>query len=157
MAFMAGVTKWLKEAKDKAKDLFSGTGGEDRLRGALAACCWVAAADGKYDPREIDSIVHAMKMEFPDVPEHKVMQILGELKAYFEFGVEYGISKFKGMISKLQGDKVAPTIPAICCAVGGADDDFDDDEKAVVREICKLLTIGNPRAPSGAQLTYDNG
>ena len=32
----------------------------------------------------------------------------------------------------------------VCCAIGAADGNFDDDEKAVVRKICAELNL-NPK------------
>lgn len=62
----------------------------------------------------------------------------------FEFSPEIGKQEALKAIAKFSGKpEVGCVIVGVCSAIGSADGDFDEHEKAVVRHICGVLGL-NP-------------
>ncbi|MEC9292489.1 MAG: TerB family tellurite resistance protein [Pseudomonadota bacterium] len=118
--------------------------GPDYLKACAFLGAGVAAADGSIDDSEVQVLV-------------AVMRDMEELKAYGDDeimdAVSAGVGKWKiaPAIGKMETQKLLKALDnekqqyalAIGCAIGGADGDFDDDEKALISDFAKLVGI-NP-------------
>lgn len=112
--------------------------------GAMAMCALVAAADGRIDHTE----------------RRKTAGLIASNKALSHFPSEELLQKFEWYCDKLSGDfdfgKLEATatigklrtkpeqgraVIQIGVIIGGADGNFDDHEKAVVREACNAVGI----------------
>lgn len=112
--------------------------------GAMAMCALVAAADGRIDPTE----------------RRKTAGLIASNKALSHFPPEELLQKFEWYCDKLSGDfdfgKLEATatigklrtkpeqgraVIQIGIIIGGADGNFDDHEKAVVRDACNAVGI----------------
>lgn len=135
--------------KIKIGELSAGLGTElskyknkDVLQGMMAGCAYVAAADGEISPTEKQKMQGLVRNSAITkvYDADTAIKIFNEFAGKFAFEFEAGKSEALLAIGKLKGDPaVARMIIRGCIIIGGADGDFDDQEKAVVREICREL------------------
>lgn len=114
------------------------------LEAVIAACAMLAAADGKITPDEkakmTGFIQRAEELKHFNMTE--VIQIFGKYADNFDFDLTVGEAECLRVIGKLKGKPdQARLIVRIACAIGMADGDFDDDEKAAVRKIALELGL----------------
>lgn len=112
------------------------------LTGMMAGCAYVAAADGEIQPAEKQKMANLVRnssvTSVYDAGE--AIKIFNHFAEKFEFDFQVGKSEALLAIAKLKSDEgVARLIIRGCIIIGGADGSFDDNEKAVVREICREL------------------
>ncbi|MFJ6658831.1 tellurite resistance TerB family protein [Streptomyces sp. NPDC091377] len=111
---------------------------------SMAMCALVAAADGTVDPAERQRVAQL-------IATNEVLQNFDalELRKRFEENLDKLAADFAfGKVSVLQEIAKAKKKPAearavvqIGIVIGGADGDFDKDERAVVREACYALDL----------------
>ncbi len=113
---------------------------------AMAACALIAAADGTIDASErkktASYITKSEALAVFDVAElqQKFVSYCDKLSADFDFGK----IEMLQIIGKLRGkEEQARTVIQVAIIIGGADGNFDDDEKMAVRDICNTVGI-NP-------------
>lgn len=132
----AGLDTELKKHKSKGV-----------LQAMMAGCAYVAAADGEITPAEKQKMQGLVRnSSITSVYDgDEAIKIFNEFAGKFAFEFEAGKSDALMAIGKMKGDPaVARMIIRGCIIIGGADGNFDDYEKAVVREICREL--GQPPA-----------
>jgi tellurite resistance protein TerB len=117
------------------------------LEGVVAGCALVAYADGVVKPEEKQKMMGFLQtsdvLSVFDVTE--VIKAFEKAAKGFEFDAAIGEANALQTIGKLKGkDAEARLMVRVCCAVGAADGDFDEDEKAAVRKICGELGL-NPK------------
>lgn len=114
------------------------------LEAAVAASIAVSAADSTIDSEEKQKLAKFITM-------HEVLKLFksNDVMAYvtkytdlFEFDNAMGMQEVLKAVGSIQ-DKPdqARTMVLLACAIGGADGDFDDSEKAVVRSIIKAANL----------------
>ncbi|MEU6732498.1 tellurite resistance TerB family protein [Streptomyces physcomitrii] len=111
---------------------------------SMAICALVAAADGQVDPSERRRVTQL-------ITSNEVLQNFdaNDLQRRFEQNLDKLVADFAlGKVSVLQEIAKAKKKPAearavvqIGIVIGGADGDFDKDERAVVREACFALDL----------------
>ncbi len=63
----------------------------------------------------------------------------------FEFDYQIGQAGALQAVAKVKNKEAeARLMVRVCCAIGAADGNFDDQEKAIVRKICTELSL-NPK------------
>ncbi|MBC6462100.1 tellurite resistance TerB family protein [Actinomadura sp. HBU206391] len=111
---------------------------------SMAMCALVAAADGSVDPSERQrtaSLIatNEVLQNFPaDDLQRRFNDYVTKLTTDFDFGkvsILQDISKVKKKPAE------ARAVIQIGIIIGGADGNFDDGEKAVVREACYAVDI----------------
>jgi tellurite resistance protein TerB len=116
----------------------------DLMEAITAGCALVAAADGTIATSEKQKMLGYM--ENSDALKHydkatvitSFQQHVGRLE--FDFGI--GKAEALKVIAKLaKRPDEARLLVRVCCAIGASDGDFDDKEKAVVREMCRDLGL----------------
>ena len=139
---------WLKENITKARENLTAEVAKFKNRtfmeAVVAGCALVAAADGTVDASEKQKM--AAFLERSDELKHfdirQVIEVFNKAVGDFEFDQAIGKTNALQTISKVRGkDDQARVIVRVVCAIGAADGDFDDDEKAVVREIALELGL----------------
>ena len=114
---------------------------------SMAMCALVAAADGTVDPAERQrtaSLIagNEVLQNFPaDDLQRRFNDYVAKLTADFDFG-KVAVLQDIGKVKKKPAE--ARAVIQIGIVIGGADGDFDDAEKAVVREAC--FAVGLPPA-----------
>ncbi|MFG3319546.1 tellurite resistance TerB family protein [Streptomyces sp. NPDC048171] len=111
---------------------------------SMAMCALVAAADGTVDPAERQRVAQLISanevlQNFPaDDLRRRFEENLDKLTADFAFG-KVGILQEIAKARKKPAE--ARAVVQIGIVIGGADGDFDKDERAVVREACYALDL----------------
>ncbi|MFI8947624.1 tellurite resistance TerB family protein [Streptomyces sp. NPDC053750] len=111
---------------------------------SMAMCALVAAADGTVDPSERQRVAQLIAtnevlQNFPaDDLRRRFEANLDKLTADFAFG-KVGILQEIAKAKKKPAE--ARAVVQIGIVIGGADGDFDQDERAVVREACYALDL----------------
>ena len=60
----------------------------------------------------------------------------------FEFDYNVGKAEAIKAITKMKTKpEVAKALVALCCSIGASDGDFDNDEIALVKEMCSMLGV----------------
>lgn len=140
MSFMS----WLTGAKQGLADGVKRFNNRTFLDATVAGCALVAAADGSIDSDEKQKMVGFLKInEALQVFDLKTaVDRFNEFAGQLEF--DHGIGKdecLKAIAKCSSNEEQSRMLVRVCCAIGAADGDFDDDEKEVVREICKKLNL----------------
>ncbi|MFD0021166.1 tellurite resistance TerB family protein [Streptomyces sp. NPDC058382] len=106
---------------------------------SMAVCALVAAADGSIDASErqrVASLIAGNEVlrNFPaEDLQRRFDDYCQQLTADFGFG-KVSLLQIVGKVSKKPTE--ARAVIQIGIVIGGADGDFDDNERAVVREAC---------------------
>ncbi|WP_217163398.1 tellurite resistance TerB family protein [Streptomyces sp. AC512_CC834] len=138
--FKESASQMQTQLVSKKNDLKSGA-----FRDAsMAMCALVAAADGTVDPSERQRVAQLISTNevlanFPaDDLRRRFEDNLDKLTADFAFG-KVGILQEIAKAKKKPAE--ARAVVQIGIVIGGADGDFDKDERAVVREACYALDL----------------
>ncbi|MET9830341.1 tellurite resistance TerB family protein [Streptomyces sp. NPDC006385] len=111
---------------------------------SMAMCALVAAADGTVDPSERQRVAQLIAanevlQNFPaDDLRRRFEENLNRLTADFDFGK---VSVLQEIAKARKKPAEARAVVQIGIVIGGADGDFDKDERAVVREACYALDL----------------
>lgn len=117
------------------------------LETVVAGCVMVAYADGVVRPEEKQKMMGFLRNS--DVlsvfTTEEVIVVFDKYAKQFEFDHQIGQASALQAIAKLKGKETeAKLMVRVCCAIGAADGNFDDNEKAIVRKICAELGL-NPK------------
>lgn len=117
---------------------------KDFAAGSMAMCALVAAADGSVDPTERSKTAGLITSNdtlsiFPAAElREKFDHYCDKLTSDFDFGKIEALQA----IGKLRGkDVMARAVIQVGIIIGGADGNFDADERKVVREACLAVGI----------------
>jgi tellurite resistance protein TerB len=111
---------------------------------SMGMCALVAAADGTIDPSERQRTAaliasNPVLQNFPaDDLQRRFNDYVAKLTADFAFG-KVSVMQDIGKVKKKPVE--ARAVIQIGIIIGGADGDFDDTEKAIVREVCFAVDI----------------
>lgn len=135
-------TSWVKETTNNLKTEVIKFKNKDFLAATVASCALVAAADGTISSEEKQKMIGFMKhsdaLSVFDTSE--AVALFEKYSGNFSFDPAIGKAECLKVVSKLKKrPDEARLVIRVCCAIGAADGDFDDAEKAVVREICAEL------------------
>lgn len=118
----------------------------DLMDAILAGCALVAAADGTVSSEEKSKMLGYVRNS--DVLKHydssQVIDTFQKCIGKLEFDFAMGKAELLKIISKVaKKTDESRLLIRVCCAIGGSDGNFDQQEKRVVRDICLELGI-NP-------------
>ncbi|WP_072691623.1 tellurite resistance TerB family protein [Rhodococcus marinonascens] len=114
--------------------------------GAMAMCALIAAADGRIDASERQKTAalimsnEALKVFAPEDLRQKFDWFCDKLQGDYDFGKVEATATIGKLKAKPEQARAVIQIGII---IGGADGDFDADEKAAVKEACFAVGI-NP-------------
>ncbi len=142
------MMEWLKkfgeDAKKQLRDQVARYKNQDFLEATVAGCALVAAADGNISSEEKQKMVKFMSLS-QELKVFSAVAIAAAFKPHadlLEFEFEIGKMGAMQSIVKIKNNTdMAKVMVRVCCLIGAADGNFDDDEKAAVREICAALGI----------------
>jgi tellurite resistance protein TerB len=141
---------WLKTNVAATREKLATEVGKFRNRefmeGLVAGCALVSAADGNIDSAEKQRMTGFIQ----NSAELKVFDLGDVIKSFnaycekFEFDAEIGKAEALRAVGKLRSKPdAARLLVRVCRAIGSADGDFDESERAVCRTICTELGL-NP-------------
>ncbi|SDC65399.1 tellurite resistance TerB family protein [Rhodococcus tukisamuensis] len=112
--------------------------------GSMAMCALIAAADGRIDPAERQKTAalimgnESLKVFTPDELREKFDWYCDKLQGDFDFGKVEATATIGKLKSKPEQARAVIQIGII---IGGADGNFDEHEKATVKEACFAVGI----------------
>lgn len=141
---------WLKTNAAATRDKLTTEVGKFRNRdfmdALVAGCSLVAAADGNISSSEKQRMTGFIQ----NSSELKVFDLKDVIKTFngycekFEFDAEIGKAEALKSIGKLRTKPdAARLLVRVCCAIGSADGDFDETERAMCRTICNELGLNS--------------
>lgn len=117
---------------------------KDMLEAVVAGCALVAYADGKVELSEKTKMLGFIQ----NSPALSVFGMSDVVKSFDNYMAGFGFDLTIGKAQALNAMGKLKTRPeeariavAVAISVGGADGNFDDAEKAVVREICAVVGL----------------
>lgn len=144
------MLNWLKQNTEQARAKMAAEVSKFKNRSFMEAvvsgCALVAAADGNIDSSEKQKMAgfigRAEELQHFDM--RQVIEVFNKTVGDFEFDHAIGKASALKTIAKVKGnEEQAKLLVRVVCAIGAADGNFDDDEKAMVREIARELGL-NP-------------
>ena len=112
--------------------------------GSMAMCALIAAADGRIDPseRQKTSGLIATNQSLSHFPPAELQQKFDWYCDKLSDDFEFGKVEATATIGKLRAkSEQARAVIQIGIIIGGADGNFDDQEKAAVRSACHAVGI----------------
>lgn len=141
---LGGFSNWLSNTKSGLKDGVKRFKNKDLMDAIVAGCAVVAAADGKIDASEKQKMSGYLgrSEELKVFNMTDVIDRFNHFAGNMEWDAMVGKQEALRAIAKFKGKhEVGRIIVGVCSAIGAADGDFDDKEKAVVRDICNVLDL----------------
>ena len=117
---------------------------KDMMEAVVAGCALVAYADGKVDVSEKAKMLGFIQSskELSIFGMSDVVKSFDNYMAGFGFDLTIGKAQALNAMGKLKSKPEEARIAvAVAISVGGADGNFDESEKAVVREICAVVGL----------------
>lgn len=144
MSALGGFQSWLSNTKSGLKDGVKRFKNKELLDAIVAGCSIVAAADGSIDASEKQKMSgflnRSEELKVFNMPD--VIERFNHFAANLEWDALVGKQEALRAIAKFKGKlEIGRIIVGVCCAVGSADGDFDEKEKAIVRDICNVLEL----------------
>jgi len=142
-------TDWLKKNVTEARETFNAEitkfKSKDLLEAVVAGCALVAYADGNVTSEEKQKMMGFLRTsdQLKVFDSGDVIKIFQKYVEKFEFDNTIGVGEVMQAVGKFRGKPQAQLVVRVCCAIGAADGDFDQKEKAVVRRMCSELGL-NP-------------
>lgn len=143
--------EWLKqrfnEVSANLKNEVTKIRNKSFLEAVVAGCTLVAHADGTVSSAEKQKMLgflHSSEV-LSVFDTNEIITLFDKYAKQFEFDYQIGQASTLQAVAKIK-DKVdeARLMVRVCCAIGAADGNFDDSEKAAVRKICAELAL-DPR------------
>ncbi len=141
---MSSFQSWLNKTKTGLQDQVSRFKNKDFMDAIVAGCAVVAVADGTIDSAEKQKMAgyigRTEQLKVFNMSE--VIDRFNHFAGNMEFDVMVGKQEALRTIAKFKSKpEVGRVIVGVCCAIGAADGDFDELEKAAVRDICNVLNL----------------
>ena len=113
------------------------------MEAVVAGCAYICTANGQIKSEEKQKMIGYIKQseELSVFDTNDVILFFNKMIEKFNFDEHIGKTEALTIISKLKGKEEARVMVSVCCAIGASDGDFDDKEKAMVREICRELNL----------------
>ena len=144
------MLEWLKTnataARDKLSVQVSKYKNREFMDAVVSGCALVAAADGDISSSEKQKMVGFIQRskELKAFDEKDVIKSFNAICDQFEFDPQIGRAQALRSISQLRKkEEAARLLVRVCCAIGSADGNFDDSERAACRTLCNELGL-NP-------------
>ncbi len=145
MAFTDWVKRNVTNARETMNNEITKFKSKDLLEAIVAGCALVSYANGSVLPEEKQKMMGYLKNS-DQLKAFDSSDVIDKFQSYIsklEFDTTIGTGEAMQAIGKFRDKQQAQLIVRVCCAIGAADGDFDDDEKAVVRRMCSELGL-NP-------------
>ncbi len=140
----ANIKEWLNKQSNSAKDMMTRYKNKEFMDAVVAGCALVAAADGNISDSEKQTMGQYMQNsdELKVFDMGEVIKRFNHFVANFEFNAMIGKAEALKAVGKIKSNPEASRLLIrVCAAIGMADGEFDDSEKAVVREMCHELGL----------------
>lgn len=138
------IKDWLNQQKTSAQESISRFKNKEFLEAVVAGCALVAAANGKIDESEKETMAGFIQRN-EALKVFDMAQVIASFNKFtgnFEFNAMVGKAEALRAVHKIKAnDEAARLLIRVCCAIGMVDGDFDQSEKRVIKEICLELGL----------------
>ncbi len=138
------VLDWLKNKSTNLTEEVKRFKNKNFMDAVVAGCAMVAFADGVIKPEEKAKMAGFIQRNeaLNTFDMSKVIEGFEKYVKGFEFDILIGKGEALKAIGKIKkSSEEAKLLVRVCCAIGAADGDFDQDEQNVVKEICRELGL----------------
>ncbi|MEE4379078.1 MAG: tellurite resistance TerB family protein [Candidatus Competibacteraceae bacterium] len=139
---------WLKnrvqEVSANLKNEVNKVRNKSFMEGVVAGCALVAYADGVVKPEEKQKMMGFLRTSeaLSVFSTDEVINTFEKFAKNFDFDLAVGEANALQAVGKLKSkESEARLMVRVCCAIGAADGDFDESEKAAVRKVCQELGL----------------
>ena len=139
MAFNA-FKDFLDDVRKSGETLFARVKDADTFRRVVSGAFLIARADGVFDASEKSALAKLIAKDLSQFKIDDITAALDKAMAKIEFDAGLGKLELLDDIAKARGES-AELVMRTCCYIGAADGKFDENEKAVAREICARLGL----------------
>lgn len=144
MDLLGKFGRLLGSAKDELSTQVGRFKNKSFMQGAISVCAYIAfASDGvnAEERQKIADFVRNSDLLKVFRPE-EIVEFLNKRLASFEFDMEIGKGEALSYILALKNDPAAAQLALrVGVSVAKSDGDFDEKEKAAVRELCRALAL----------------
>ena len=146
MAFTDWLKKNVTEAREALNKEITKFKSKEFLDAIVAGSAMVAYADGTISAQEKQKLMGYLRTseQLQVFDQNDVIKQFQKYVEKFDFDNTIGTGEAMQAIARFRDKPQAQLIIRVCCAIGSADGDFDDDEQAVVRRMCNELGL-NPK------------
>ncbi len=138
----AKFTDFLASCRDRGVEAMARIKDKATLNRFVWACFLIGRADGTFDSKEKEATAKLIKNRLPHYTIDDILQAISKAEDKISFDVTHGTQELMDEIGKATGDDAVAIIRG-ACFIGGADGDFDDQEKEIVRQLCSRMNL-NP-------------
>ncbi|MEG6522004.1 tellurite resistance TerB family protein [Desulfotomaculum sp. 1211_IL3151] len=140
----SGIKGFFNSTKSTLLDSVKRFKNKEFLDAVIAGCALVAAADGHIDSAEKTKMLGYIQRS-EELKVFDTSKVIERFNHFTEnFGFDHTIGKaeaYKAIMKMRSNREAARVVVSVCCAIGMADGNFDEQEKAVVRDICREIGI----------------
>jgi tellurite resistance protein TerB len=113
------------------------------MEGTLAACALVVNANGIAKPEEKRKMIGYIKgnEQLKVYDTDTIINVFEKYYNKFDFDAEIAKGEILQSISKIKDSNEAQLLVRVLIAIGSADGDFDNNEKACVRDVINTLGL----------------
>ncbi len=144
------MLNWMKDKGNEVRARLSAEVSKFKNRAfmeaTVASCALVAAADGTISSEEKQKMAGFIRNsdELKNFTMPDVITFFEKIVGNFDFDAAIGKAEALKVIGRLRSNpEQARVMVRVACAIGASDGNFDQKERAVVREICVELGL-NP-------------
>ncbi len=142
----SNVKDWLNQQTTSVKESVTRFKNKEFLEAVVAGCALVAAADGRIDSKEKETMAGFIQRneDLKVFDMTTVIETFNKFSSSFEFNTMIGKGEALRAVHKIRSnEEAAKLLVRVCCAIGMTDGDLDHNEKLVIQEICAELGL-NP-------------
>ena len=140
MSLFSSLRDFAQSLAKDADTVFQQVTTHSQLERIAAAAVLIAYADGTCDQSEKDKTVAVIRAKLPHFEAQAISAAWKKAESLIDLGYDFGKPDLLKKISEAKGDE-ADLLVRVGVLIGGADGDFDDNEKKVVGEICKQVGL----------------
>lgn len=142
------MMNWLQNRAEEARqallDQVSRFSNRQFMEAIVAGCALVALADGTVSAAEKRKMLGFMRQsdELKAFDPVAVVDYFNSVIAKFDYDFEIGRIEALKVVARMKANpEAANVLVKVCCIIGSSDGNFDTDEKEVVADICRELSI----------------
>lgn len=143
MSFLSTLKSFGNKASSEIADQFNRFKNKEMMEAVVASCTLVAYADGRISPEEKNKMLGFLQNTecLRMFSTESVIETFGKFSRKFEFDKGIGVSEVYNALGKITKEEEKKLIVRACIIIANSDGNFDQSEKAAVRDICETLKL----------------
>lgn len=133
--------EFLEKLKGQSAEIFNRIKDKPTFQRVVWAAYLIGSVDGEFDGEEKSKLVALIQKQFSSFDTKDILKAIEDAESHMDLDSTFGQNIILDEIGKSKGSDGAASIVRAAILIGGADGDFDDEEKAMTRKICDRLGI----------------